>query len=58
MGLRSSSGIGIEAVRLTGRETWPLRRSGVVEVLSGSFDDDLRELRLRRFSLGFVASAS
>lgn len=37
-----------------------MRRSGVLEALSGSFDDDLRELRdeLCRFFLDFDVSAS
>lgn len=57
----SKSGIGIEAVRLTDKEAWLDRRSGVLEALSGSLDDDLREGRddlWRCLSFDFGVSGS
>ena len=55
----SSSGMGIEDVRLMAEDVLLERRSRVTEDFSRSLVDDLRREDLRRcFSLGFVASAS
>jgi len=58
---RSNSGIGSEDLRLVGGGLWLELRSGVVEVLGWSFDEDFRddrEDRCRGLSLDFGVSTS